>query len=675
MSPPRRAILLSPGTGWRTATADNIGTLGPAGLHLIGSGGTAGAFAAVPPWLAAPAWAVTAGSGPADPLVYLLGRDGWVRRHNPVTGGFTEIADPADYGLEATAVAASREDCYVLDAGRGTILVMSGRGYPRQILRPTWAPAAVCGLPDGAAVLGTRDGRTMIHWHRTGSLTWQPETVRLGLGMWTRIAAGSDGLVYVLDAFTSTAAVISPAGQVTTTTDGPSVLAAIRPPDVDVDAAGGLRLPGLSSRVNRSGQPACEKPVTALTPPVLYRSGTWTSSRLDSGIYRCSWHRIRVQAQLPPATSVRVSTYSQDEGPADAAVPAVPAITDADWRPTGQVHAGDNDLLILSSPGQYLWVRLDLAGDGYSTPSVTSLRLEYPRNSYLRFLPAVYSADPGSADFLARYLAIAQTSVEDIEAGLASMPALFDPLAVPDAFVNYLAGWLNVPVEGTWTSQQMRLLIDAARGYFRKRGTPAGIKAHVAAYLRSMTGVTLPPDGLPQLVEGFRQRRYLTLQAGERSERPLWSLVIKARLQADRFDRLGRVRLVSVGDPDLDMFTEHAYRFSVFVPAALARAPQDRQVLRRAITAESPAYTQGELVLVRPAMCLGRQSHLGLDSMLAAATPLRLTCAASIQSAQDWGEEVAGSRIDGLAVLGTSRTYRNWRLGQQNPGSSLLPVS
>ena len=94
---------------------------------------------------------------------------------------------------------------------------------------------------------------------------------------------------------------------------------------------------------------------------------------------------------------------------------------------------------------------------------------------------------------------------------------------------------------------------------------------------------------------------------------------------------------MSVGDPDLDMFTEHAYRFSVFVPAALARTPQDRQVLRRALAAESPAYTQGKLVLVQPAMCLGRQSHLGLDSMLAAATPLRLTCAASIQSRPELG--------------------------------------
>jgi phage tail-like protein len=396
------------------------------------------------------------------------------------------------------------------------------------------------------------------------------------------------------------------------------------------------------------------------------------SSPLDSGIYRCPWHRIRLRVQLPPATSLRVSTYSSDES-GEPGQP--PVIADQDWRPMGTVRPGDNDLLILGGPGRFLWVRLDLAGDGYSTPSVSSLRLEYPRNSYLRFLPAVYSADQGSADFLGRYLAIAQASIENIETGLANMPALFDPLAVPDQFVDYLAGWLNVPVEGTWDSGQRRQLIDAARGYFRKRGTPAAIREHVAAYLRSMTGVTLPADGLPQLVEGFRQRRYRTLPSGEGSQRPLWSLAITARLQADRFDRLGRVRLVSAGDPQLDMFTEHAYRFSVFVPAGFARKPQDRQVLRRAISAESPAYTQGELVLVRPAMCLGIQSHLGLDSMLAAASPLRLTCAKSIQDAQAMGEEAAGCRLDGLAVLGTSRTYRSWRLGQPNLAGSLLPVS
>ena len=674
MSAPRQAILLDPRTGWRTGTTVSVGALGTQGLHLTGSSGTAGAFAAVPEWLAAPAWA-TSGAGPADPPVCLLGLDGRVWRQDPVTGRFAQIFYASDYGMAAgdvTGVAASRADVYLLDTRRARVLVFSGLGYLRQILQPLapWAPASLCGLPDGAAVLDTRDGAPVIHWHRTGSPALQPGPLRLGQTAWARIAAGSDGRLYVLDAATSAATVIGPDHQLESATmDGPGVLAAIRPAGVDVDAAGGLRLPGLARRADRSGKPMCDPPATALASPVLYREGHWISSQLDSEIYRCSWHRIRVEAQLPPATSLSLSSYGADK-PADFG-----QISEGQWRPMGPVGPGDNDLLILSGPARYLWVRLDLTGDGYSTPSVSSLRLEYPRNSYLRFLPAVYAADPGSADFLARYLAIAQTFIEDIEARLAAMPALFDPRAVPDPFVDYLAGWLNVPVEGAWNSAQQRQLIDAARGYFRTRGTPAAIREHVAAYLRSMSGATLAGDGLPQLVEGFRQRQYLTLPASMRSQRPLWSLARTARLQAGRFDRLGQVRLVSVGDPELDMFTEHAYRFSVFVPAALAPRPQDRQMLRRAISAESPAHTQGELVLVRPAMCLGTQSHLGLDSMLAATAPLRLTCAQSIDAARDWGEEVAGSRIDGLAVLGTARTNRNWRLGQQGPGGSLLPVS
>jgi phage tail-like protein len=417
-------------------------------------------------------------------------------------------------------------------------------------------------------------------------------------------------------------------------------------PGVTVDTRGDVQFPARPGRVDRDGRPACRPPDTALTRPTLDKQGYWVSDQLDSHVYQCDWHRVRLTARRPDATKLTVSTYTQ-ETPATAA--EIAALDPGTWRPGGPVRNGDNDLLILSASARYLWVRLDLAGDGYSSPSVDGLRLEYPRHSYLRFLPAVYSADPGSADFLARFLAIAQTSVEDIEARLAAMPALFEPKAVPDAFVSFLAGWLDVPVEGTWTPAQQRQLIDAAKGYLRTRGTPAAIRQHVAAYLTSMSGVTLPADGLPQLVEGFQQRRYLTLPAGGSARHPLWSPAAAGRARLDRHDRLGQVRLTSVRDPDLDLFTRHAHRFSVYVPAALAPRPEDRQMLRRAIAAEAPAHVAADLVLVRPAMCLGRQSQLGIDSLLAAPAPIRL----------------ASSRLGPLAVLGNARTSRDWRLPKE----------
>ena len=421
---------------------------------------------------------------------------------------------------------------------------------------------------------------------------------------------------------------------------------AVLPPGVSVDARGDVQFPGLSRRVDRDGRPACEPPDTNLSRPDLYKRGYWISGQLDSHLYGCDWHRVRLTTRLPSAAILTVSTYSQDD---TATADQVASLDPGAWRPCGPVRDGDSDLMIRSASARYLWVRLDLAGDGYSSPSVTSIRLEYPRNSYLRFLPAVYSADPGSADFLGRFLAIAQTSVEDTEARLAAMPALFDPKAVPAPFVAFLAGWLNVPVEGTWTPAQQRRLIDAAKGYLRLRGTPAAIRQHVAAYLASMSGVALPADGLPQLVEGFKQRRYLTVPASVSAQYPLWSPAATARARLDRHDRLGHVRLTSVGDPKLDMFTQHAHRFAVFVPAALAPRPQDREMLRRAIATEAPAHVTADLVLVRPAMCLGRQSQLGIDSLLAEPSPIRL----------------ASSRLGPLAVLGAARATRDWRLPKE----------
>ena len=363
-------------------SGDNVGTLGPAGLHLIGSGGTAGAFAAIPP-----GWPHPRGRepGPSEPLVCLLGRDGWVRRYNPVTGGFAEIADPADYGLQPDGVAASREDVYVLDTRQRVILVMSGSatrgrsydrpGRPRRSAACPGAPR--CSAPGTATRWSTGTGRGRSPGNRN--------RIRPGPGDLDRIAAGSDGLVYVLEAASSVAAVIAPTrsrAADSTTRDGPSVLAAIRPPGVDADAAGALRLPGRAGRVDRSGRPSCEAPATTLTRPVLFARRPVDQHPAGQRIYRCSWHRIRVQAQLPPATSRCGSApTARTRWPGMPRSPPSRRRTGARWARYMRVTTTCS---ILGSPGRYLWVRLDLAGDGYSTPSVTSLRLEYPRNSYLR---------------------------------------------------------------------------------------------------------------------------------------------------------------------------------------------------------------------------------------------------------------------------------------------------
>ena len=44
-------------------------------------------------------------------------------------------------------------------------------------------------------------------------------------------------------------------------------------------------------------------------------------------------------------------------------------------------------------PGRYLWLRIHLTGDGYATPVVGRLWVYFPRQTYLEYLPAVYSVE------------------------------------------------------------------------------------------------------------------------------------------------------------------------------------------------------------------------------------------------------------------------------------------
>ena len=274
-----------------------------------------------------------------------------------------------------------------------------------------------------------------------------------------------------------------------------------------------------------------------------------------------------------------------------------------------------------------------MQGDGYATPAVCSIRAHFPRESYLRFLPAIYAADDESRWFLERFLAAFQTDWDGLEEEIAHVERYFDPAAVPAGDpLDFLAGWLALPIEGRWSAEQRRHLLAAAPRIYRRRGTPAAVRAYLRAYLETMTELRLEEDSYPQLAEGYRERDLLLLGANGRATvgqgAPLWSPSVAARLQLGVFAREGEARMVSTGDPRRDAFDRYAHRFRVFVPAAWVRSADDERMVRRAVDAERPAHTAYDLCLVEPRFRVGIQSTVGLDTIVAATPVAQLACSA-----------------------------------------------
>lgn len=351
--------------------------------------------------------------------------------------------------------------------------------------------------------------------------------------------------------------------------------------------------------------------VLLLKPTILYNSlGTYYSEALDSNIYRCQWHRVLLSAHIPPGTSVRVDTYTA-EAPKTIEEIQQP---DTPWE-TGQIDSqvgcADWDCLIRSLPGRYLWLRLQLTGESMATPAIEQVRVYYPRSSSLQYLPATYSEDPESRDFLERFLSIFDTMRDEISRQITDIASYFDPGATPASkshdFLSWLGSWIGLTVDRHWPEERRRQLVKQAHRLYALRGTPEGLRQHILLYLGTE----------PYILEHFKLRRWLFLDHARLGDQnALWGKRIIDRLQLDQQARIGSFQLIDTSDPVSDPFSHYAHQFTIFIPMHTPCSPTQQQTLQRIIEMAKPAHTQGYLKVVQPRFRIGIESLIGIDTVL-----------------------------------------------------------
>lgn len=340
------------------------------------------------------------------------------------------------------------------------------------------------------------------------------------------------------------------------------------------------------------------------SPVGFEKSGYYISRPIDSQIDRCQWHKVLLEfaTEIPIGASITVWTYtSQDSRTMDD----ISALPDEEWK-TGQINA--KDFLILSPPGRYLWLKIEFKGNGIATPVLRRLKAHFPRLTYMQYLPAVYQADPVSKDFLERFLSIFETAFSGIEDRIDNFWRYLDPDGVPEDFLPWLAGWVDMAFDRSWPLEVRRNLLRNASELYCLRGTPAGLKK----MLQLALGVEV------KILEHFQLRRWLFLASqstlGNRSQ--LWGNSIVKRLQLDENSTIGDFALVGTGDPVHDPFHVYAHKFSVFVPASSGRSERAERMLRLLIENEKPAHTEYALCKVEPRFRIGVQSTIGFDTLV-----------------------------------------------------------
>jgi phage tail-like protein len=254
----------------------------------------------------------------------------------------------------------------------------------------------------------------------------------------------------------------------------------------------------------------------------------------DGGAPDCVWHRLMLDALVPPQTKVRVwSRVANDRKSLESAAwyqepdpykrgdgPELPFYRNTNGRDTWE-------LLFQKAKGRYLQLKVELSGNGRLTPRIHALRVHYPRFSYLdHYLPSLYREDRDSASFLDRFLSNTEGFFTAIEDKIAAAQMLFDVRSAPAEALEWLAEWLGIALDPAWESEEKRrLFIKHAMDFFQYRGTIRGLQIALRLALDECANEDLFAEQSQakgtspiRIIEEFRKRRTPAVVLGDPTE-------------------------------------------------------------------------------------------------------------------------------------------------------------
>jgi phage tail-like protein len=114
------------------------------------------------------------------------------------------------------------------------------------------------------------------------------------------------------------------------------------------------------------------------------------------------------------------------------------------------------------------------------------------QSRYLDYLPALYRDD----EFIGKFLLIFESIFRPIENTVDGIDAYFDPSMTPEPLLPWLASWVNLTLDPTWSIERRRELVKAAAELYRWRGTRRGLSEYLRIYTGSRPQISAYIQGM-----------------------------------------------------------------------------------------------------------------------------------------------------------------------------------
>ena len=402
---------------------------------------------------------------------------------------------------------------------------------------------------------------------------------------------------------------------------------------------------------------------------------------IDSGKSQTVWHRLFLEAVIPPRCSV-VVWLTASETPAGITAPSATwyahAFGDADrtalphhspqgvwlsldcevpFAPSllGETPVADRQGLFMTLvqrthravrnlTGRFLGIRVELHGDRRSTPEIAALRVWGSRFSYVsNYLPEIYrenkfgvAADqPGHSsrrDFFERFVNIFEAQLTRIEDRVANAYLLTRPETAPDNALDWLGSWVGLIPSG-YPPDRRRARLLAATQLHKERGTAPGLTLALDIATKGLC-----TSGAVIVIEDFRLRHTFATILGANlaiQNDPLLpgyspsgnSFVGDTLFLGDPRDQAEVLALFSAELPETNaeqaavqqFYDSLANRITIFVHNQVASV--DINLVQKIVEHEKPAHVAATIRLATQPFMIGLASLVGVDSYLAPEPP------------------------------------------------------
>jgi phage tail-like protein len=391
--------------------------------------------------------------------------------------------------------------------------------------------------------------------------------------------------------------------------------------------AEGFQGPVAALAIGRNG-PLLVNTGQAIAPLVLTagagyrRDGFIWSGPISGGPIPVAWHSLHAEFEMAAGAHVQFFAFTAGQPPKVDPAAADPF--------AGWVHAPADraDFYLGGNPSASLWVGARLRGDSTQSPVLRQMKARFNQKTYLLYLPSIYRDPSPAGDFLPRLLALFESFNAANEDAIERLPELFDPAAIPESYLPWLATWMAIDFDHRWDVAMQRQAIASAYASFAKRGTVAGLRdvvkfetgssIEIEEPIQSASWWILPPaadpcgpQAAPQPDNSCGSILGVSTRLGQSAAA---GAVIGSTAVMDRS------RIIAPEDVGMPLFDELAHRFVVRLPAGTGA--DVAAVVARVLDREKPAHVSYHICSFETGMRVGFQARVGIDTIVADPAPI-----------------------------------------------------